>query len=57
MNATSGEAKRIAGLAYNLLLQHLAHTNTINEIKRRAKEAADRMSGPIAPCQVNVGEE
>ena len=53
-NATSGEAKRIAGLAYNLLLQHLAHTCTINELKRRAREAADRMSGP---CQVNEGEE
>ena len=56
-HATKGEAKRMAGLAYNLLHQHLAHTWTINNLKRRAREEADRMSGPIAPCQVNGGEE
>lgn len=48
IGATSGEAKRIAGLAYNMLHQHLAQTMTINEIKRRAQEADGRMSGPAA---------
>lgn len=48
IGATSGEAKRIAGLAYNMLHQHLVQTMTINEIKRRAQEADGRMSGPAA---------
>ena len=43
VNATSGEAKRIAALAYNLLHQHLMQTMTINEIKRRAQEADGKL--------------
>ncbi|MGI6656282.1 MAG: Rha family transcriptional regulator [Desulfobulbus sp.] len=44
MNATSGEAKRIAGIAYNLLHQHLAQTLTINEIKRRVRKEGSKFS-------------
>ncbi len=58
VNATSGEAKRIAALAYNLLHQHLMQTMTINEIKRRAQEADGKLSEPEdKPPQVDDGEE
>ena len=58
IGATSGEAKRIAGLAYNMLHQHLAQTMTINEIKRRAQEADGRMSGPAAGARrLDGGDE
>ena len=46
VNATSGEAKRIAGIAYNMLHQHLVQTLTINEIKRRAQKADGKLSDP-----------
>lgn len=43
MAATSGEAKRIANIAYNMLHQHLMQTMTINEIKRRAQKADGKL--------------
>ena len=56
VNATSGEAKRIAALAYNLLHQHLMQTMTINEIKRRAQEADGKLTEPEdKPPQVDDG--
>lgn len=56
--ATSGEAKRIAGVAYNLLHQHLMQTRTINEIKRRAQEADGNSPEPDdKPRQVGDGTE
>ena len=56
VNATRGEAKRIAALAYNLLHQHLMQTMTINEIKRRAQEADGKLSEPEnKPPQVDDG--
>lgn len=56
--ASSGEAKRIAALAYNLLHQHLMQTMTINEIKRRAQEADGKLSElEDKPPQVDDGEE
>ncbi len=58
VNATSGEAKRIAALAYNLLHQHLMQTMTINEIKRRAQEAdGKRPDSDELPPQIDDGEE
>ena len=56
VNATRGEAKRIAALAYNLLHQHLMQTMTINEIKRRAQEADGKLTEPEdKPPQVDDG--
>ena len=56
VNATRGEAKRIAALAYNLLHQHLMQTMTINEIKRRAQEADGKLIEPEdKPPQVDDG--
>ena len=56
VNATSGEAKRIAGIAYNMLHQHLVQTLTINEIKRRAQKADGKLSDPEdKPPQVDDG--
>ena len=56
VNATRGEAKRIAALAYSLLHQHLMQTMTINEIKRRAQEADGKLSEPEnKPPQVDDG--
>ena len=56
VNATSGEAKRIAGIAYNMLHQHLVQTLTINEIKRRAQKADGKLSDPEdKPSQVDDG--
>lgn len=56
--ATSGEAKRIAGVAYTLLHQHLMQTRTINEIKRRAQEADGNSPEPDdKPRQVGDGTE
>ena len=56
VNATSGEAKRIAGIAYNMLHQHLVQTLTINEIKRRAQKADGKLSEPEdKPPQVDDG--
>ena len=53
--ATSGEAKRIAGIAYNMLHQHLVQTLTINEIKRRAQKADGKLSEPENKPQVDDG--
>ena len=56
--ASSGEAKRIAGIAYNMLHQHLAQTMTINEIKRRARQADNKSSGSEKePLLADAGEE
>ena len=56
--ASSGEAKRIAGIAYNMLHQHLAQTMTINEIKRRARQADNKSSGSEKePPLADDGEE
>lgn len=56
VNATRGEAKRIAALAYNLLHQHLMQTMTINEIKSRAQEADGKLTEPEdKPPQVDDG--
>ena len=56
VNATRGEAKRIAALAYNLLHQHLMQTMTINEINRRAQEADGKLTEPEdKPPQVDDG--
>ena len=56
--ASSGEAKRIAGIAYNMLHQHLVQTLTINEIKRRAQKADGKhCKSEEPPPQVDDGEE
>ena len=56
--ASSGEAKRIAGIAYNMLHQHLVQTLTINEFKRRAQKADGKhCKSEEPPPQVDDGEE
>ena len=58
VNATRGEAKRIAALAHNLLHQQMMQTMTINEIKRRAQEADDKLpDSDELPPQLDEGEE